>query len=80
MVKSDLALGGLDAFLDAPADTRDADQGTSRQAVLVRNSQMIPLGTVRSSSRFLPRSDRGNRGGTNSHSESDSSWRQITQP
>ncbi|MFJ8450047.1 hypothetical protein [[Kitasatospora] papulosa] len=33
------------------------------QAVPVRNFQTIPLRTVRSSSRFSPRSDRGNRGG-----------------
>lgn len=54
--------------------------GTSRQAVPVRNFHTIPFRTVRSSSRFRPRSGRGSRGRTNSHSTPDSSWRRITWP
>lgn len=46
--------------------------GTSRQAVPVRNFHTIPLSTVRSSSRFRPRTDWGNNGRRNSHSASDS--------
>lgn len=54
--------------------------GTSRQAVPVRNFQTLPSRTVRSSSRFLPRSDRGNRERTNFHSKYDSSRRQSIPP
>ena len=52
--------------------------GTSRQAVPVRNFHTTPLSTLRSSSRFRPRSDTGSSGSTNSHSASDSSRRRIT--
>lgn len=54
--------------------------GTSRQAVPVRNFHTMPLSTVRSSTRLLPRNDTDSSGRTNSHSASDSSWRRITRP
>jgi hypothetical protein len=50
------------------------------QAEPVRNFHANPFRTIRSSSRFRPRKGTCSSARSNSHSESDSSWRRITGP